>query len=165
MFFFFCMQTWLLCVLTSPLNNQPVDIPWTRSLSKCKKVFAEEISLDLKQKITEEQTQTTDASSDLQSALINLIKDIVDESLKAVHLNATHLRTSDPLVHAFANIDSALDVSAADRTGKGDFALESAWGTVVSTRSTRTSGGSVKSAISFFGITLALWSRSPNAVL
>uniref|UniRef100_A0A5K3G5E6 SUN domain-containing protein n=1 Tax=Mesocestoides corti TaxID=53468 RepID=A0A5K3G5E6_MESCO len=37
--------------------------------------------------------------------------------------------------------------------------------TVVSTRSTRTSGGSVKSAISFFGITLALWSLSPNEML
>uniref|UniRef100_A0A5K3G0I7 HATPase_c domain-containing protein n=1 Tax=Mesocestoides corti TaxID=53468 RepID=A0A5K3G0I7_MESCO len=97
-----------------------------------------------------------DASSDLKSALINLIKDTVDERLQKVHLNATHPQMSDLLVHAFTDIDSALDVSAADRTGKGDFALESAGGTVVSTRSIRTSGGSVKSAISFFGITLAL---------
>uniref|UniRef100_A0A5K3EGK9 SUN domain-containing protein n=1 Tax=Mesocestoides corti TaxID=53468 RepID=A0A5K3EGK9_MESCO len=141
-------------------SRYPVD----QVIEELKKIFAEKISLDLKQKITEELTQTTDSSSDLKLKLINLIKDTVDERLKEVYLDATHSRTSDLSIHAFANIDSALDVFAADRTGKADFALESAGGTVVSTRCTRTYD-SVKSAISFFGITLAHWSRSPNAML
>lgn len=60
-----------------------------------------------------------------------------------------------------AYIDGLLETFAADGTGKADFALESAGGTVVSTRCTRTFT-SFKSAISLFGITLAYWSRSPK---
>ena len=55
------------------------------------------------------------------------------------------------------------EMFAADGTGKADFALESAGGTVVSTRCTRTYTN-FKSAISLFGVTLAYWSRSPKLV-
>lgn len=64
-------------------------------------------------------------------------------------------------MNVLAYIDGLLETFTADRTGKADFALESAGGTVVSTRCTRTYT-SFKSAISLFGITLAYWSRSPK---
>ncbi|CUT99140.1 SUN domain containing protein 1 [Echinococcus multilocularis] len=133
-------------------------------IEEMKNTFSEKITLDLRQKITEELARTTDSGPMTQTKLINLIRSTVDERLKETFANAPQSTTGDIPAGVLSHIDSIFEVFTADGTGKADFALESAGGTVVSTRCTRTYT-SFKSAVSLFGITLAYWSRSPNEIL
>ncbi|KAL5105992.1 hypothetical protein TcWFU_000006 [Taenia crassiceps] len=133
-------------------------------MEEMKVTFSEKLALDLKQKIMKELAQTTETDPMTQVKVIDLIRRTVDEKLKETFGSAPKSTTGNIPAGVLAYIDSVFEVLMADGTGKADFALESAGGTVVSTRCTRTYT-SFKSAISLFGITLAYWSRSPNEIL
>ncbi|VDM15831.1 unnamed protein product [Hydatigera taeniaeformis] len=133
-------------------------------IDEMKNTFSEQIALDLKKKIIGELAQTTESGPLTQTKLIDLIRSTVDERLRETFANAPQSTTENIPAGVLAYIDSIFEAFMADGTGKADFALESAGGTVVSTRCTRTYT-SFKSAVSLFGITLAYWSRSPNEIL
>nr|CDS28442.1 SUN domain containing protein 1 [Hymenolepis microstoma] len=134
-------------------------------LNEIKSTFYEKLTLDLKQKIAEELSHSLESGAVLERKLLSLIHTTVDERLKSTFIDKTHTTQMENIpVNVLAYIDGLLKTFRADGTGRADFALESAGGTVVSTRCTRTYT-SFKSAISLFGITLAYWSRSPNEIL
>ncbi|KAF5399145.1 SUN domain-containing protein 2 [Paragonimus heterotremus] len=77
--------------------------------------------------------------------------------------------TGKPIIHpdyfnVQRQIDASLERFAADRTGLPDFALESAGGTVIATRCTRTYTGGA-ALFSLFGIPLVRLSNSPRTIL
>ncbi|KAM7536455.1 hypothetical protein Aperf_G00000083075 [Anoplocephala perfoliata] len=133
--------------------------------TEMKASFYDKLAADLRKKITDELSHSTESGSALQMRLLTLIRAAVDERLRETFTDKTEIAQMETIPMAVvAYIDKMLETFAADGTGKADFALESAGSTVVSTRCTRTYN-SFKSAISFFGITLAYWSRSPNEIL
>ncbi|KAM3176719.1 hypothetical protein ACTXT7_005960 [Hymenolepis weldensis] len=133
--------------------------------NEMKSSFYKKLTVDLKQKIVEELSHSLESGAALELKLLSLIRTTVDESLKNTFIDKTQTAQMESIpINVLAYIDGLLETFTADGTGKADFALESAGGTVVSTRCTRTYT-SFKSAISLFGITLAYWSRSPNEIL
>ncbi|VUZ43834.1 unnamed protein product, partial [Hymenolepis diminuta] len=133
--------------------------------NEMKSSFYKKLTVDLKQKIVEELSHSLESGAALELKLLSLIRTTVDERLKNTFIDKTQATQMETIpINVLAYIDGLLQTFTADGTGKADFALESAGGTVVSTRCTRTYT-SFKSAISLFGITLAYWSRSPNEIL